>query len=176
MGLALPLTARIIRPDAFGAILPASVVIAVGGMGVVQCIRGDRPLRAVTCLCAMMTLTTISASQWIFPYMERFKSPRSFSMEVKKIVSPTAALYIYADTMNDFNYYMARETIPILSSPESVDALLAGGKTSYMLVKERDFKRLPQLPQQKIVASDAKGSTTWYLVEIGNRAAIASAH
>jgi hypothetical protein len=78
--------------------------------------------------------------------------------------------------MNDFNYYMARETIPILSSPERVYELLAGGKTSYMLVKERDFKRLPQLPQQKIVASDAKGSTTWYLVEIGNRAAIASAH
>jgi hypothetical protein len=34
----------------------------------------------------------------------------------QKYVAPTALLYIYADTMNDFNFYTEREVFPVLSS------------------------------------------------------------
>lgn len=118
-----------------------------------------------------MTLAIMAISLWLFPYLERFKSPRHFSLEIRKIVGLAAPLYIYADSMHDFNYYMERETMPILATPQAVDALLASGPKGYMLIKERDLKRLASLPPEWIVASDRKGSATWNLVEFRNRVA-----
>ena len=92
-------------------------------------------------------------------------------MEVKRIVPATATLYVYADTMNDFNYYTARETIPVLKSPDEVGKLLAAGKADYLLIKERDLKRIASIPRETILATDAVGSTIWYLVALENAAA-----
>ena len=90
---------------------------------------------------------SIYRALWIFPYLERFKSPRLFSTEVKKIVPAVAPLYIYADTMNDFNYYTERERISVLSSPGAVRTLIAKGENGFMLIKARDLKRLAQIPR-----------------------------
>jgi hypothetical protein len=68
--------------------------------------------------------------------------------------------------MNDFNFYMAREVMPILSTPLALDALRARRQPSYLLIKERDLQRLPKLPRKWIITSEAKSSTTWHLVEI----------
>jgi hypothetical protein len=63
-----------------------------------------RPLSALASVSVMMMASILAAALWIFAYLERFKSPRPFSLEVTKIVSASAPLYGYADTMNDFNY------------------------------------------------------------------------
>jgi hypothetical protein len=44
------------------------------------------------------------------------RSRRPFSLLIKNTVAPTALLYTYADTMNDFNFYTEREVIPVWSS------------------------------------------------------------
>jgi len=164
-GLALPVVAWFIRRDAIGAIMPASAVLAVGGICAMAFIRRRQPLRAFASVSIMMTGTILTVSLWIFPYLERIKSPRLFSLEVNKIVPAGTPLYIYADTMNDFNYYLAREVIPILSSPAAFDALLARQQNGYILIKERDLKKLPSLSREWIIASDADGTSTWYLIE-----------
>ena len=92
-------------------------------------------------------------------------------MEIKKIVSASAPLYIYADTMNDFNFYLAREAIPVLPSPAAVENLLSGAGTSYMLVKERDLKKLKWIAPEWIVLTHSTGSTIWNLVEFKARPA-----
>jgi 4-amino-4-deoxy-L-arabinose transferase-like glycosyltransferase len=170
-GLALPVIAWFIRRDAVGALMPASAVLAVGGICAMAFIRRRQPLMALASVGVMMTGTILATSLWIFPYLERFKSPRIFSLEVNKIVPARTPLYIYADTMNDFNYYLKREVIPILSSPAAVDALLAREQNGYMLIKERDLKRVPSLSREWIVASDADGTSTWYLIELSRRMA-----
>jgi hypothetical protein len=170
-GLALPVIAWFIRRDAVGALMPASAVLAVGGICAMAFIRRRQPLMALASVGVMMTMTILATSLWIFPYLERFKSPRIFSLEVNKIVPARTPLYIYADTMNDFNYYLKREVIPILSSPAAVDALLAREQNGYMLIKERDLKRVPSLSREWIVASDADGTSTWYLIELSRRMA-----
>ncbi len=168
-GLGLPPVAWFIRANAFALILPASVVFFMSGIGAVLFVRCRQPLLVIGSIVAMMALTAISASIWIMPYLETFKSPRPFSRQVAKIVTAATPLYIYADTMNDFNYYMAREVIPVLPTPTAVDALLARRQGGYLLVKERDLRRVTQLPRQWIVASEEKGNTTWHLIELPTR-------
>lgn len=106
-----------------------------------------------------------------FPLPRTIQITASFAVEVRKLVPASASLCIYADTMNDFNYYLEREVIPILSSPVAVDALLAREQNGYMLIKERDLKRVPSLSRKWIIASDADGTSTWYLIELRQRMA-----
>ena len=86
-------------------------------------------------IAAMMALTVLCAAIWLMPYLENFKSPRLFSQQVNQIVPATVPVYVYADTMNDFNFYTARDVMPILSTPLALDALLARGQGGYLLIK-----------------------------------------
>ena len=170
-GLLMPVATWVLRRDAFWIGLPVAGVLAGAGGSAVVYVRQNRPLKVVAATTLMMTSTLLCAVIWIFPYIEPFKSRRFFSIEVKRIVPATATLYVYADTMNDFNYYTARETIPVLKSPDEVGKLLAAGKADYLLIKERDLKRIASIPRETILATDAVGSTIWYLVALENAAA-----
>jgi 4-amino-4-deoxy-L-arabinose transferase-like glycosyltransferase len=167
LGLALPVAAWFMRRDAFAAIVPASAVLAAGGICTMRYIWVRRPMIALASVAGMMTLTIVAASVWIMPYLEQFKSKRPFSLVIKKIVSESEPLYIYADTMNDFNYYTEREAIPVIPSAAALDALLARGQSGYILIKDRDFKRIQPIPPEWIVATDSKESTVWSLVKLG---------
>jgi hypothetical protein len=115
-----------------------------------------------------MVSATVGASIWILPYVNQFKSGRSFAMEIKRIVPATTSLYIYEDTMNHFNFYTEREVIPVLSSPNEVESVLRETGNSYLLIKERDLKSL-SLSGQHVVARDSIGSTTWNLVSLNSQ-------
>jgi 4-amino-4-deoxy-L-arabinose transferase-like glycosyltransferase len=168
VALAMPIAAWIYRKDAVWFLLPASLVLSVGGALTAGLLWRSSIGAAFAAAASMMTSTTLAASLWVFPYLETFKSPRSFAQQVNRIVPASSSLYIYADSMNDFNYYTGRETIPVLPGPAAVAALLSRGQNGYMLVKERDLKRLSWLPQERVVASDAKGGTVWHLAELGH--------
>ena len=165
-GFAVPCAAWFVRRDAFAAVLPTSLVLLLGGSGAVLFLWRRRPLQAAASIAAMMALTVLCAAIWLMPYLENFKSPRLFSQQVNQIVPATVPVYVYADTMNDFNFYTARDVMPILSTPLALDALLARGQGGYLLIKERDLQRLPKLPRKWIITSEARSSTTWHLVEI----------
>jgi 4-amino-4-deoxy-L-arabinose transferase-like glycosyltransferase len=163
-GVALPVAAWFIRRDAFEAILPVSAVLVVGGSLVVYFVERRRPLRVVGAVCAMTTTALLAAWVCVFPYLETYKSPRHFALEVRKLVPNNVPLYIYSDTMHDFNYYLEREVLPILPSPAAVAALLEDQQTGYMLIKERDLKRVPALSRNWIVASEADDTARWHLL------------
>ncbi|HEX2931126.1 MAG TPA: glycosyltransferase family 39 protein, partial [Candidatus Binatia bacterium] len=154
-GVALPSAAWIFRREVFWLLLPPSAALAFGGISVVALVRLRRPGRVLAAVASLMTLSVITASFWIVPYLERFKSHRRFSQEIKKIVPLSSPLFVYADTMNDFNFYLEREAIPVISSPLSVDNLIGRSESRYILVKERDLKKLPQLAREWIVASES---------------------
>jgi hypothetical protein len=158
-----------IRRDAFVSILPASIVLVAGGIGAVLFIRLGQPLKLVTSIVAMMAATVVCSSIWIMPYLESFKSPKAFAQKVVRIIPAAAPIFIYADTMDDFNYYMGREIISVLPTPKDVDAMLAREQEAYLLVKDRDFKRLAQLRRDWVITSDERFSATWYLVKVPAR-------
>jgi len=165
-GLCLPAAAWLYYREAFRAVLPASAVLLVAGLASVFYIWRCRPFHAMVTTVAMMVLTMVCASLWIMPYLERFKSPRWFSDQVRRIVPAATPVYIYADTMNDFNYYTGREVMPVVSTTAALDRLLQKRASGYLIIRERDLKRLPQLPVQWIVASEPDSSSHWELLEL----------
>jgi 4-amino-4-deoxy-L-arabinose transferase-like glycosyltransferase len=170
-GLVLPVASWFFRRDAFWIGLPVAAVLTAGGSFATRYVLRKEPLKIVAATTLMMTSILLCAVIWVFPYIEPFKSRRFFSMAVKEIVPATATLYVYADTMNDFNYYTEREVIPVVVSRDKLGNLLAAGEDNYALIKERDLKRIELIPREKIVASETVGSTSWYLVALGNAAA-----
>jgi len=166
IGVALPAVAWIVRPEAFWIFVPGSLTLALGGAVAVRFFRQRDPLKAITSIVLMMTMLLLSSALWVFPYLEQFKSPRPLAVAIKRIVPATAPLYIYADSMSEFNYYLERDAMPLLSSPAAIEKLLGGAPTSYMLIKERDLKRLNMVAPQWVVLTRSTGSTTWNLVEL----------
>jgi 4-amino-4-deoxy-L-arabinose transferase-like glycosyltransferase len=166
LGIALPLAAWFVRRDAFWLSVPASLVLIAGGAFAVHCIRQRRPLWTVASIALMMTLGMMSAVQWFFPYLETFKSRRLFAREINKIVPLAEPLYVYADTMNDFNFYLRREVMPVLSSPADVEKLPSAAQTRYMLIKQRDLAKLNMIAPQRILLSDGAANATWNLIQV----------
>ena len=170
-GFLLPIAAWISRPEALWPLLPSSLVLAAGGTITVALILRRRALAAALSVSVMMMLMTAATSLWLFPYLEQFKSHRQFSLQIKQVISPTAPLYIFADSMNDFNFYTGREKIPVLTAATQIEALRLDAEKSYLLVKERDLRKLPDFPAGSIIASTSIGSTIWRLVELKAQAA-----
>jgi 4-amino-4-deoxy-L-arabinose transferase-like glycosyltransferase len=164
-GIALPIAAWWVRPDAFQAILVTSVVLAVGGICAAMFVWRRMPLKALACVTAMMVAIVLSVIYGIFPYLEQFKSDRPFAQMINRIVPSSAPLYVYADTMDDFNYYSEREVIPVIRSSLQVEKLSGLSENSYLLIKDRDLKRMPMIPAKWIVATDSTVGKTWYLIE-----------
>jgi 4-amino-4-deoxy-L-arabinose transferase-like glycosyltransferase len=170
-GIALPMAAWWARPDAFQAILATSGILVIGGISTALFVWRRVPLRALACATVMMVAIVLSVTYRIFPYLEQFKSDRPFSQTIKRIVPSSAPLYVYADTMNDFNYYSEREVIPVIRSSLQVEKLPGLPENSYLLIKDGDLKRVPMIPAKWIVATDSVGGKTWCLVEFKKRAA-----
>jgi 4-amino-4-deoxy-L-arabinose transferase-like glycosyltransferase len=166
LGLAAPVGARFLRPDAFWISIPGGCVMAAGGFFAVRFIRMRAPLNMVGAVTVMMAATIVTASIWIFPYVENFKSVRPFSQEIKKIVPSGIPLYVFADTMDDFNYYLEREVIPVVRSRATVEKLLSQPRSGYMLIKTKDLIRVKMISELRLVATESLGSTTWNLVAL----------
>ena len=164
-GIVAPIGAWVWRPDMLAAVLPASIVLAGGGaLSTIYVMRWR--LAAVLAVSAMMLLLTLASAYWLLPYIEQFKSHRAFSAQVRRMVSPSAPLYVFRDSMNDFNFYMERAEIPVLAAEADITRLRKGTEASYLLIKERDLRRLKDLPRQSIIASATIGTTTWHLLAI----------
>ena len=71
-------------------------------------------------------------------------------------------LYIFADTMNDFNFYTQREVIPVLQSEAEVQTLSRAGGV-YLLVRGRDLPKMDLLKQGEVLATAQVGKRngTW---------------
>ena len=169
-GLVLPIATWWARPDAFQAILATSVMLVAGGICAALFVWRGVPLKAFVCVTTMMVVIVFSVTYRIFPYLEQFKSDRLFSQTIKRVVPSSAPLYVYADTMNDFNYYSERDVIPVIRWSFQVKKLTGLSENNYLLITDSDLKRMPMIPAEWIVATDSTGSKTWCLVEFKKRA------
>jgi 4-amino-4-deoxy-L-arabinose transferase-like glycosyltransferase len=165
-GVALPVAVWFVRREAFAPLLPACAVLVMGGTCIVYFVRSRRPLGVVTAVGALTTCALIAAWVWVFPHFETFKSPRQFALQVRKLVPNDVPLYIYADTMHDFNYYLEREVIPVLPSTAAIDTLFEQRQSAYILIEERDFRRTSTLSREWIIVSDGDSRSPWHLVHL----------
>lgn len=162
--LSLPVVAWFFRREAVWISLPFALVMAGGGLMAVAAIWRRLPSRVFSSTALTVLLGALCASILILPFIDPYKSARSFAVLVKKTVPLTQPLYIYADTMNDFNFYAEREVIPILSSRAEIESVLSQAPSAYMLVRERDLKSLDLEKRGKSIATHRVGNKEWHLV------------
>jgi 4-amino-4-deoxy-L-arabinose transferase-like glycosyltransferase len=167
--LAAPVAAWFVRRDAVAAILPFALGMASGGLCVVYFLWRGSPWKVFLAAGLTMVLGALTAGLSFLPFLDRFKSARPFSLEVKRVVPSAAPLYVYADTMNDFNFYTAREVIPVISSRAALQELLAAKPPGYLLIKRRDLDRAAVTAGERIVVSERGDGRSWFLIALGPR-------
>jgi len=167
-GPAVPAATWLVRKDAFWPSVP--VVLAIGGGAVLSLylLWHCRMWQVLLSTALMMALGALTASLWFLPDLDRFKSPRPLALAVNAKVPPDVPLYIYADTMNDYNFYTRREIIPVLSSRPGGQAPALGKRSGFLLIRDRDLKKIQPLPDDKVLLSQSVGGKTWYLVSLAD--------
>lgn len=161
--LSLPVLTWYLDQEALWLAFPFALLLAGGGVATVVSVQRENP--SWTFLSTVFTLlgAMLYGSLWVLPYIDQYKSPRPFSLQVKKIVPDSETLFIYADTMNDFNYYTERDVIPVLSSPNEVEKIVAQKHRAYLLVRDRDLEKLYIEDRGQILAESRVGGKKWYL-------------
>lgn len=162
--LSLPVVAWLYQREAFWISLPVALVIGCGALMTVAGIWRKLPAKVFFSTAVTVLLGALSASLLILPFLDSYKSPRPFASTVRRIVPPAQPLYIYADSMNDFNFYTGREVIPILLSAAEIESIVSRAGTAYILVRERDVQRLGFGGAGKVLAGGRVGEKRWRLL------------
>lgn len=165
-GIAVPWVGGRLAPGEAWRFLPLAIVMAgAGALTVLWARKGSFGASAVALACAM-GLSMVSVQGSIVPIIDRHKSPRVFAAEIEKHVAPGAPLYIYRDSMNDFNFYLAREEMPILSRPEEVVELGRERPGAYLLARERRLveRVANSRPSWRVLARGKVGGKEWVLL------------
>jgi len=166
--LALPMATWMLRRDAFGISIPVTLAIGAGTLIVLYFLWRREPWRLFLATALMVAVGMTVASAWVLPYLDRFKSPRPFALAINNKVPRDAPLYIYADTMNDYNFYTGRDIIPVISERAGKRAQALPAGPGFLLIRDRDLQRLHPLPDDKVLLSQSVGGKTWYLVSLAD--------
>ncbi len=169
--ISLPLVASRFQPDLLLGSLPVALVTFLGSLCAYLAFKKNHLCSGVFWIALMVLGCLLSTSLWIFPLVNRSKSPRFFAREIKQRVSPEDPLYIYADSMNRFNFYLQRDVIPILSKPEGLARLEKADGLRYLMIKEKDLRRIPAHSKLNwhLLAKRATGSKKWRLYRLGGQ-------
>jgi len=156
------------QTTALGTVMLTAGGIAAFGAGIILLraqrrhgIQANAP-RALLIGCALVSVLWL---WWIKPVLETDRPEKKFCETIQKTISPHDALYASFEP-EFFNYFLHRYPIPVVRDPAEVERLIRSPSPSYFLVKERDFKRLPdQLKNHLLVLDKADiGHKTIYFL------------
>lgn len=164
--LVAPGVAWSIRREAFASMLPFAMVMGVGAFGVAYAALRRSASIAVAATCAMMALGVVVAAVSLLPYIDRFKSPRPVANEIARRLTAVTPLFIYADTMHDYNFYLGREVLPVVAAGAELAKLRAQNPSGYMLIKAKDVGDLGTEIKDIINVDRRAGGRSWHLVPL----------
>jgi 4-amino-4-deoxy-L-arabinose transferase-like glycosyltransferase len=165
--LSLPVVAWFFYREGLWTSLPFAFVMAGGGLITVRSVWRRLPSWVFFSTVFTTAGGMLCLSVWVLPLVDPYKSPRFLSLQVKERVPLTEPLYVYADTMNDFNFYTGREVIPILSSEAELGQAISKARSIYLLIRERDSKQLAFEKKARVLAEGDIGGKKWSLIRLG---------
>jgi hypothetical protein len=89
-----------------------------------------------------------------------------FAEEIKKHVGQKEPLYMYNDSMNDFNFYLKRAVIPLVSTPLDVDRLANENRPVWLLARNAGLVRrvVEKNSGWEVVIRGNTGGKQWFLL------------
>lgn len=165
-GILLPLVIRRVEPGLFVWALAAALSLVIGSPGMILFLSRKQLQRFFWLLLAVVAGVACIGAIGVFPYLNKYKSPRAMGGFIRKEIPAEAPLYIYRNTMSDFNYYTRREIIPILRSPEAIEKASLQGPMAHLLIRGKDFKAVHIKPPPTVLTQCRVGATEWYLVRL----------
>lgn len=169
LGLAavsIPIVAYKIEPGLFAWAVACALIFVGGAIGMFLFLRRKRIESVLVSLLAVLLGTFLVASIAVFPYLDRYKSPRSVGEFVKSNLPSDARVYVLNSTMADFNYYAQRETLPVVSSVGDLKKLTPPGQAAYLIADGKELKRFDPNAVFNIVTIQQIGEKKWYLLRI----------
>ena len=77
-------------------------------------------------------------------------------------VAESMLVYIFQSTVSDFNYYSQRDSILIVSSEDGIAHLIASDPRGYLLVSDKDLKKIGWFKQKREVVTEQRlGERKW---------------
>ena len=164
--LAAPLAGLKFSPSGIVSFLPLVGVLAAAGWFILRCAKGGRFFAGSAGLAVAMALSILCAHLSIIPIIDQYKSPRVFAEEIKKHVGQKEPLYVYNDSMNDFNFYLEREAIPLVSTPLDVDRLANENRPVWLLARNAGLVRrvVEKNSGWEVVIRGNTGGKQWFLL------------
>lgn len=166
-GIAMPIGSRLVEPALFFRSLPLAFTFVAGAVGLLVMLRRGNILAFFWALSATLSISYILISLLVYPYVDNYKSPRPLAEFILHNISPQEPVYIFKSTMDDFNYYSKRDLIRVITSVEEAQEL----KSGFILVRERDLRKIDPEKSRKIVAEGQPGEKKWYLIALGEKIA-----
>ena len=165
-GIALPFVSHRVEPDLFLWALAAALILSIGSVGMILLLKKKKIELSFWVLIAVFASAVCISGIGLLPHLDRYKSPRAMGEFIQREISAKAPVYIYQNTMSDFNYYAHRETIPVLRSMEALEQVSLQGQETYLLISERDLKKVRLGLLQSIVTERQVGETKWHLAKL----------
>jgi 4-amino-4-deoxy-L-arabinose transferase-like glycosyltransferase len=168
----LPIVALKLRPELLAVSLLIAATMAGGGWWIARSFRTGDAIEGSCRIGLVMLAFVLWAGFGVFPVVDKEKSPRGLAVKLENIISPADPLYIYADRMNDFNFYLRRERIPVLSGPDELARLKSNGRV-FVLIRDRDAARVwkDRDPDWEPVLEEEVGSKKWIVFVSRKKAA-----
>jgi 4-amino-4-deoxy-L-arabinose transferase-like glycosyltransferase len=163
-GAVLPAIVYRVEHGLFLWSLPAAAILVPGAAGMFVFLRRQQMERFVFIFLAVWFGTFIVASAGVFPYLDRYKSPRPLGEFVRFRLPADSPVYVFKSTMADFNYYARKEKIPVIRSGDEVNKLAAVGREAYLIVNDKDLKQVKSSTKANVVTLHQVGEREWHLL------------
>jgi len=106
---------------------------------------------------------SIIASAAVFPYLDKYKSPRPISEVIRSRLPADSPVYVYKSTMADFNYYARRKQIQVIGDDFK---LAPSPRETYLIINEKDLKQFKSDLRFNPVSEHQVGERKWYLLRL----------
>jgi hypothetical protein len=115
----------------------------------------------------LILAVSVISSVRILPYLDKYKSPRAIGEFVRTHVPESIPVYIFQNTMSDFNYYSRRIDIPVIASEDEIVRISNSSRPAYLLISDKDLKTVKLLQSARDVVIEGRiGEKKWYLIRL----------
>lgn len=165
-GVALPVAVYKLERGLFVWSLVTAAVLVAGSISVCVSLRGKQFLSIYLSLLALLLGVYVIASAGVFPYLDKYKSPRPIGEVIRFRLSQNSPVYIFQSTMADFNYYARREQIPVVESEDQLNKVTLSGRGAYLIINDKDLREAKFRVKSEIVTVHQVGEKKWYLLRL----------